>query len=117
MSKEDFSKKYRTCFVVYPFKQNGVIEHVEGRKEIVDKNGYRTIRDQNGVIRSVSHIIYAVGCSYPNFSVLSYLKMKNVIISYKDGNRANCNFDNLICKYKKSYKDRIQRDRDLARYI
>lgn len=116
MAKEDFFQIYRG-FRVYPFKGNGVVERISGGNEFVDKNGYRTIRDKNNIIRYVSHIIYAVGYPYPSFTPLSYLKMKNFIISYKDGNRANCNFNNLVCKFKKSYIKKVQFDKELAKYI
>lgn len=117
MQRNEYYKFFRTCFKVFPFKDNGIIEHLNGSKEFVDKNGYRKIRDANNNVRMVSQIIYAVGCSYPIWGVRSYQYMKNVTISYKDRNKNNCNFDNLICKTKRSFLKKVKNQKAAANYI
>ena len=116
MDKTKFEKKYRQ-FLVYPFKDNGIVVHVDNKSnEFVDKNGYRFIKDSKGVKHPISHIIWAVGFSVKYGHCKSYQWMKNVIIKYKDGNKLNCNFENLDCIIKKKYKEKLKRDNELSEY-
>ncbi len=108
MSKENLKIIYRQ-FIVFPFKEFGVVERKDGKsKEFNDSNGYRIIKDSKGNWHPVSHIIYAAGCRINCGRVRSYVEMKNFTISYKDKNKVNCNFDNLICKLKKITSEEIK---------
>lgn len=115
MSRETFKKTWR-FFEVFPYAGTGIVNRLSGDvKEYVDKNGYRVIRNVRGEKVMISHIIYAVG-SNPRGFPLSYKKLKNFIIKYKDGNKLNCNFDNLICIEKKSYKKRKELEKQLGEF-
>ena len=100
MRREDHMIKYR-CWLVYPFRLNGVVFRVDGGREFMDSNGYRMIKDFSGKRHPVSHIIYAVGVAYPSGYPKSYKFMKTVTVSYRDKDKSNCNYDNLTCKIKK----------------
>ncbi len=114
MSKENFCLNYRD-FIVYPYKNLGVVFRSSGNaKEFLDSNGYRIIKDKKGKKHLISHIIYASGCAFPNKFPKSYKFMKNVIISYKDKNKLNCNFINLKCKLKKKYIKKTNFEKQIA---
>lgn len=102
MRKENWSMNYRG-FTVFPYRGKGEVIRVSGSKGFVDSNGYRMIKDFQGVKHPVSQIIYAVGCAYPSRYPQSYKFMKTVTVSYIDKDKSNCNYDNLKCKIKKKY--------------
>ncbi len=116
MIKKDLKVFYRK-FVVYPFKDFGYVERKDNKThEFIDSHGYRMIKDTKSIWRPVCHIVYAAGCSVVYGDCKSYNYMKNVTISYKDGNKLNCNFENLICKIKKDYLKLLQYEKSLAEY-
>jgi hypothetical protein len=88
-------------FIVYPFKDKGIVIRRNGSVDFTDSNGYRMIKDIHGKRHPVSQIIYAVGSAYPSGYPKSYKFMKTVIVSYRDKDKSNCNYDNLTCKVKK----------------
>jgi len=107
MRKEDFSSKYRG-FIVFPFKDKGIVIRENGTKEFVTSNGYRVIKDIHGKKRMVSQIIYAVGSAYPSGYPIPYKDMKNAIVSYRDKDKANCHYDNLVYKVKKKHLKQVK---------
>jgi len=114
VSKTNFKIKYRR-FWVQPFVDKGIVVRTYGNaNEFTDKNGYRLIKDDVGNKHPISHIIYAAGCAYVLGYVKSYTNMKNFTIRYKDGDKSNCNFDNLICIPKKVYIQKLKRNKEKA---
>lgn len=115
MSKSEYHKLYRQ-FVVYPFKENGIVRRIDNKSnEFVDR-GNRTIKDIKGVKHFVSHIIYAVGYSTNNGYCISFRNMKNFTLRFKDGNKLNCNFDNIMCKPKKKFVKLLKHQQELSKY-
>ena len=117
MSKKDFHKTYRQ-FVVYPFRDKGAVERLDGKAhEFVDSNGYRMIKSPDGTKRPVSHIIYAVGISVMNRGYcFSFRHMANHTVSYKNGDKSDCHFSNLVCKPKKEYVKLLKHQYELSKY-
>ena len=116
MKKENFNKTFRQ-FIIYPFKSKGEVYRLNGNSnEFTDSNGYRFIKDSKGIKRPVSHLVWSVGYSlfygYPK----SYKQMKNFTIRYKDSDKSNCNFNNLICIPKKQYISKLKKNKDMAEY-
>lgn len=116
MFKEDYYKIYRQ-FVVYPFKTNGEVKRLDNKSHEFVEKGYRIIKDSKGKKHPVSHIIYAVGISLNNKGYcISFHNMKNYTISYKNGNKLDCHFNNLICKPKKKYVNLLKHENELSKY-
>lgn len=116
MQKEEFVKTY--CqFIIRPFKGKGEVSRLNGNgKEFTDSNGYRFIKDAQGNKHPVSHLIWAVGCSLYYKNIKSYAYMKNFTIRYKDGDKSNCHYDNLICIPKKSFINKLKKNKEQAKY-
>jgi len=116
MKREEYRKVYRG-FEVLPFADNGLVKRLSGEAETVDSKGYRTIRGANGKKFMVSHIVYAVGSGFPKGFSMSISKMKNYIIKYKNGDKTNCNYDNLVCIMKQKYRKQLKREKEIASYF
>ena len=116
MSKQNYHKTYRQ-FVVYPFKDNGVVTRLDGKAHEFIEKGHRVIKDVRGVKHPISHIIYSVGRSASNGGYcVSFRHMKNFTVRFKNGNKLDCSFVNLSCRPKKKYVTLLKHQDKLSKY-
>lgn len=113
MKIEEYKKIYRG-FEVLPFAGTGIVKRLNGPQEWIDSNGYRIIRGRTGDKHMVSNIVWAVGAAFPRNYPKSFQDMTHYVIKYKDGNKLNCNFNNLNCIMKRSFRKQLEINKEIG---